>query len=505
MTEVSSGQRASGILLHITSLPSAFGIGDLGPESYKFADTLAKAGQHYWSILPLSPTRLEDGNSPYQTSSAFAGNPLLISPEILVENRLLSRESVTIASKPTNRIDYQSAYAQKDALLKKAFLNFKKSPELIGDLPSNFEDFCLEHQKWIDNYALYTALRQKSGKPWIAWPVTLRKREKKAILQKEKALKEEIEQEKFTQYVFFTQWQSLKNYCRTQKVSVIGDMPFYVAHDSADVWANPLLFSLTNTGKARFVGGVPPDYFSTTGQLWGNPVYDWNQLEKTGFEWWINRIRHNLTLYDKLRLDHFRGFVAYWQVGARAKTAKHGRWVKVPSAFLDKLKAVFPSLPLIAEDLGYIDEAVREAVNHLGIPGMRVLLFAFDGREDNPHLPKNHSRACVVYTGTHDTNTVKGWFTSEATEKEKQNVSKLVGRHVTDRTVSFELIKLALASVADLSFVPLQDVLSLGAEARMNNPGGTQNNWVWRALPAQITNELLAKISELTVKHDRAI
>ena len=296
-----------------------------------------------------------------------------------------------------------------------------------------------------------------------------------------------MEREKFAQYLFFNQWHTLKNYCHKRQVSVVGDMPFYVAYDSADVWVHPELFELNTRGQPRFVGGVPPDYFSATGQLWGNPVYNWKKMAETGFEWWIDRIRHNLTLYDTLRLDHFRGFIAYWQVPAQAKTAQAGRWVKTPStAFFKETQKAFPSLPFIAEDLGYIDEPVLQAIARLGIPGMKVLLFGFDGSEGNPHLPKNHTECSVVYTGTHDTNTAKGWFNDEASAKEKRKVCKAIGKHVSTREVGFELAKLALASKSRWCVVPLQDVLGLGSNARMNNPsnpvatgrGGLQaNSW----------------------------
>jgi 4-alpha-glucanotransferase len=282
-------------------------------------------------------------------------------------------------------------------------------------------------------------------------------------------------------------------------------MPFYVAYDSVDVWVHPELFSLTSTGKPRFVSGVPPDYFSATGQLWGNLTYNWQTLEKTGFEWWIERIRHNLKLYDKLRLDHFRGFVAYWQVPANAKTAKPGQWVNAPTeVFFEAVKNVFPSLPFIAEDLGYIDEDVKKTIKTLGIPGMRVLLFAFDGDKNNPHLPENHTQNSVVYTATHDTNTVKGWFTTEASAKEKQNVFKQIGNKAAENKGSFEFAKLALASVADLSVIPLQDVLSLGSKARMNNPSHSMGNWAWRVTTNQLSNDALTN-SKIPINYNNLI
>ena len=329
--------RASGVLLHITSLPSGFGIGDLGPESYRFADLLAANKQRYWSILPLSPTRLEDGNSPYQTSSAFAGNTLLISQEKLAQDGFLPKTSFKTVVNST-KVNFELVYPQKEAVLKEAYANFKKSKLQA----SEFQLFCSQNESWLNDYALYTAIRQKTGKPWYQWLPSLRRREPKAIAQKHQQLAEMIEQVKFGQYLFFSQWHSLKEYCHKKQVRIVGDMPFYVAHDSADVWVHPELFSLYQNGRPRYVGGVPPDYFSATGQLWGNPIYNWQKHQETGFEWWINRISHNLTLYDKLRLDHFRGFVAYWQVYAKAKTAIKGRWVKTPSKVLFlKIKTTF--------------------------------------------------------------------------------------------------------------------------------------------------------------------
>ncbi len=492
--------RASGILLHITSLPSLFGIGDLGPQSYHFADLLAKANQHYWSILPLNPTRLEDGNSPYQTSSAYAGNALLISPERLIESGFLPKEYLLNKVRAMSAVDFEAVYTQKYAMLAKAYLYFKQTKLLADD----FESFCGENEAWLNNYALYSALRSETNKPWFLWPVSLRKRESHALLRKQETLREEIEREKFAQYLFFSQWQDLKEYCREKKIRIIGDMPFYAAYDSVDMWVNPEYFSLTATGKPQFVGGVPPDYFSATGQLWGNPVYNWKKLAQTGFDWWINRIRHNLTLYDELRLDHFRGFVAYWQVSASAKTAKTGRWVKVPSdAFFTVVKAFFPSLPFIAEDLGYIDEPVRQAIKELDIPGMKVLLFAFDDARDNPHLPQNHTHNSAVYTGTHDTNTVRGWFIEEASVKGKRNLHRLLDKKVTSRNVSSELVEMALDSVANFCILPLQDVLGLGSEARMNNPGRTNGNWVWRVTSKQLESENFLLLADQTRKSGR--
>jgi 4-alpha-glucanotransferase len=496
---LASQKRASGILLHVTSLPSTSGIGDLGPQSYQFVDLLASINQHYWSILPLGPTRWEDGNSPYQTSSAYAGNSLLISPEKLVEAGLLPKTSVK-AITTQSKINFKEVYATKKALLKDAYHQFKAS----GSQKSEFEAFCSQNGGWLEDYALYTTLRQRAQVPWYLWLASLRDRDPKALAQKQRQLSQEIEFEAYVQYLFYSQWQSLKDYCKEKVVSIVGDMSFYVSYDSADVWVHPVLFSLTKTGRPIYIGGVPPDYFSATGQLWGNPVYNWPKHQETGFAWWMDRIGHNLLLFDRLRLDHFRGFVAYWQVSARAINAVNGRWVNAPSeAFFAKLKAAFPSLPFIAEDLGYIDEPVRQAIQKLGAPGMRVLLFGLDGSKGNPHTPTNYVKNAVVYTATHDTNTVRGWFTSEASEKEKANLFGLLGGKVPEKDLGFEAVGLVEASVPDLCIVPLQDVLGLGAEARMNCPSQPFGNWEWRVTQAQLTSDRLRQLGEVTADSGR--
>jgi 4-alpha-glucanotransferase len=495
-----SPKRASGILLHISSLPSAFGIGDLGPESYKFAELLAGQKQHYWSILPLTPTRIGDGNSPYLTSSAFAGNPLLVSPELLAEDGFLPKQEIKTAHKNNSQVNFQSVTEQKEKLLKQAYAEYQETALQQGE----FDEFCSQNSTWLEDYALYTAIRQKTAKPWYQWLPSIRRREPKTLKQKQSQLAQQIEQEKFRQYLFFSQWSRLKSYCHSLDVSIVGDMPFYVAHDSADVWVHPELFSLHGNGMSRSVGGVPPDYFSATGQLWGNPTYNWRRHQETGFQWWIDRIRHNLQLCDRLRLDHFRGFVAYWQVAAVAKTALRGKWVKTPSdAFFAAVKKAFPYLPLIAEDLGYIDQPVKDALGKLKIPGMRVILFGFDGSKDNPHIPSNHVENSVVYTGTHDTNTAEGWFTSEASDKQKANLQSLIGKKVSAEEVGFEVVKLALSSISDLCLIPVQDVLGLGADARMNNPSKPFGNWQWRVTRQQLASRKLSELGELTANYLR--
>lgn len=495
-----SPKRGSGILLHISCLPSAFGIGDLGPESYRFAELLAGQKQHYWSILPLTPTRISDGNSPYQTSSAFAGNPLLVSPEMLAEDGFLPEQDVKGVQDYSSRVNFQTVTRQKSVILEQAFSNFKNNHIHQAE----FDTFHNQNSIWLDDYALYAAIRQKTEKPWYEWLPSIRQRKPKALAQKRQQLAGQIEQVEFRQYLFFSQWSRLKAYCGSLGISIVGDMPFYVAHDSADAWAHPELFSLHGNGKSRTVGGVPPDYFSATGQLWGNPTYNWPRHQETHFQWWIARIRHNLLLYDRLRLDHFRGFIAYWQVAAIAKTALRGKWVKTPSdSFFTALKNAFPSLPLIAEDLGYIDQPVKDALKRLQVPGMRVILFGLDGSKDNPHIPINHVENSVVYTGTHDTNTAQGWFITEATPKEKANLIGLIGKKVAAQEVSFEVVKLALSSISDLCLIPLQDLLGLGVEARMNNPSKPVGNWSWRVTKQQLAIEKLSELAELTANYLR--
>ncbi|XES76815.1 MAG: 4-alpha-glucanotransferase [Candidatus Bathyarchaeia archaeon] len=500
-----TAKRASGVFLHVTSLPSAFGIGDLGPESYKFADRLVSLKQQFWSVLPLNPTSPTEGNSPYKTDSAFAANPLLISPEKLSEEGLITKPQMENARlKATNKVDFVAAEKTKTALLNHAFQAFCKSKNKALTGAADFEQFQLEMSGWLNDYALYKALASKSGEPWYLWPGPLRNREPQALVRHAESLKEQVEQEKFVQYTFFSQWQALKEYCNKRGVKIFGDLAFYVSLESADVWAHPDLFKLNKQLMPQFIAGVPPDYFSKTGQLWGTPIYKWRRLAETQFEWWISRLEHNLKFCDVLRFDHFRGFVAYWQVPAHAKTAKTGRWIRAPTkTFFNKVKEHFPTLPFIAEDLGYITKPVHKVISWLGLPGMRVLLFAFGGSAANPHRPENHVSNAVVYTGTHDTNTVRGWFTQEADAKAKRKVFAEVGREVSETQVSFEFVKMALSSKARLSIVPLQDVLGLGSEARMNFPARQSGNWLWRVTAEQLASEKLNEFGQAAKQANR--
>jgi 4-alpha-glucanotransferase len=363
----------------------------------------------------------------------------------------------------------------------------------------DFEKFCTENLSWIEGYALFKAIEESMGKPWYSWPSPLRDRDENALGKVKVELKELIDRQKFVQFIFSRQWQIFRNYCQTKEVHILGDLPFYVSYDSADVWSHPELFKLDDKKQPKFVGGVPPDYFCRDGQYWGNPVYDWHESEKTHFDWWIERIHRNLALCDDLRFDHFRGFTAYWQIPAEEKTAKNGVWIRVPSkSFFDALKSIFSNLPFIAEDLGLITASVRRNLKSLGIPGMRVLLFGFGRSKSNPNFPVNHTKNSVAYTGTHDTNTAAGWFRDEASSKEKEQFFRCTGKQVPENEVSHEFIKLALASKSNLSIIPLQDLLSLGAEARMNLPGKQEGNWEWRIKSEQLQNECFEELGRLT-------
>ncbi len=446
-------------------------------------------------MLPVNPVGL--WNSPYHPRSVFAGNPLLISPELLKNEKLLFElpEETGVRSHPT-RVDYNRVVLFKEKMLARAYEVFRSG----GGDRSELEEFAVRNSHWLDDYALYSALKQESGNlPWYQWQKDIRDREKQALAEKRVKLRSLIEREEFIQFEFFNQWKSLRDHCAGLGISLVGDVLFYTAHDSCDVWANRENFKLNSEGMSLFVGGVPPDYFSETGQLWGSPVYDWERLKARDFGWWLQRLRQTLTLFDAVRLDHFRGFIAYWEIPADAKTAESGQWVHVPwEVFFEIVRIEFSSLPLIAEDLGVITPDVRDAMAKLGLPGMNVLVFAFDGGADNPYLPENHSRNSVVYTGTHDTNTVRGWFNDEATPDQKKKLFEYVGRDLTEEQVSWELIRLALTSRANLSVIPVQDVLSLGSEARMNRPSVSVGNWEWRATPGQLRSSSFRRLREMT-------
>lgn len=495
-------RRSSGILLHISSLPSEYFIGDMGGWAYKFADYLAEAGQNYWQILPLNPTDTVCGNSPYSSVSAFASNPVLISPELLIEDGFIDKKSVELPVVENSSIaDYGKALSLKKELLLKAYEKFKKKND-----KSDFVRFCSDNSYWLDDYSLFLALKKHFGyKVWCDWPQEFRDRNPESIKWAEIEFLEDISFEKFVQFIFDFQWKKLKKYCNNKGIQIIGDLPIYVQFDSADIWANPCIVKLDHEKKPYAVAGVPPDYFSDTGQLWGNPVYEWEYLKKTGFEWWIKRIKHVLNLYDIVRIDHFRGLIAYWEVPVWESTAINGKWVDVPvKEFFDAVYKMIPSLPLIGEDLGIITSDVREIMNIYGIPGMKVLVFAFgDDMPKNPYIPHNVRRESIIYTGTHDTNTVRGWFVNETSAEMKKRLFEYLGKEVTEKEISKELIRLAMMSPSNISMIPLQDVFGLDADSRMNFPSKPSGNWRWRFLPEMLTHEISSELFRMTFTYGR--
>ena len=496
-------KRASGIFLHISSLPSLYVIGDLGPNAYTFADFLAEAGQSYWQVLPLNPTRLDNYNCPYSSHSAFAGNTLLISPELMVGDGLLESAYLEpIPEFPKERVNYEKVTTYKEILFHRAYEQFKKSNK-----KTEFEDFCARHSFWLNDYADFVSFKNHfQGRLWSEWPKEIRDREPSALQGLEKQLEPVIEKEKFLQYLFYHQWFKLKNYCNQKGIQIIGDTPIYVDYDSAEVWTHPEIFSLDKEKKPVLVSGVPPDYFSPTGQYWGNPVYRWEVLKQEGYDWWVKRIGHNQKLFDLLRIDHFRGFVDFWAIPAEEKTAIKGRWEKGPKhqLFNEVLKH-FPGIQIIAEDLGIITDEVREFIRELGFPGMKVLLFAWTkDLPQNPYAPHNHIHNCVLYTGTHDNNTARGWFESEASKEERERFCNYLGREVSKEEVHWVLVRIAMSSVADTAIIPMQDLLGLNQSARMNHPAVPKGNWEWRLVPELLTKELVIKLKEMTELYNRA-
>ena len=491
-------RRGSGILMHVTSLPSRYGIGDMGPAAYGFVDFLVRAKQGFWQILPLNPTCSVYGNSPYSSFSAFAGNRFLISPESMVDEGILDGADIKgIPAFPSEKVDYRAVVEYKDSILSKAFERMRMQMTFDRD----FERFCAENAYWLDDYSLFISIKQDlKGLEWSMWPEELRDRTQSSLDEYLDKLRDNVQKEKFLQYIFFRQWHSLKVYSESRNVQIIGDIPIYVNYDSSDVWANPGIFRLDNEKRPLAVAGVPPDYFSPTGQLWGHPVYNWDFLKDTGYLWWIKRIEHNLNLFHIFRLDHFRGFIAYWEVSAGEKTATRGRWVEAPAMdFFNVLFKHFTYLPLIAEDLGVITPDVKELINHFGFPGMRVLLFAFgEDLPDHPYAPHNYIKNCVVYTGTHDNNTIRGWFRREATPEMRKRLFKYIGREVPEREIHWEMIRLVMGSVADMVIIPMQDLLGLGGKKRMNLPATKSGNWQWRLQPEQVTPLLTERLSEMT-------
>ena len=498
------GQRQSGILLHPTSLPGPYGIGELGREALRFVDFLAKTRQSIWQVLPLGPTGY--GDSPYQCFSAFAGNPLLVSLDALAQDGLLSKRELGAASFPGDTVDYGAVIAFKRPLLSKACAAFeKKAPVSRREA---FLAFCRDEAAWLDDFALFMALKDvHGGAAWHTWEEGLVTRDPEALARFRRTNAEAVRGVQFAQHLFFEQWGALRASARSRGIRVMGDIPIFVAHDSADVWARPDLFTLAADGTPALQAGVPPDYFSATGQLWGNPLYRWDALERTGFAWWIDRFRASLRLFDSVRLDHFRGFEAYWEIPGGETTAVNGRWVKGPGrALFDALQAALGPLPIVAENLGVITPEVEALREHYGWPGMAILQFAFgDDSQANDFLPYTYPRNRVVYTGGHDNDTTVGWWTAgvgdstrseEEVARERDFALRYVGGDGSE--VHWDFIRTVMASVADTAIFPLQDVLGAGTEARMNLPGRLGGNWKWRYGALALTPAIAHRLETLT-------
>ena len=504
---LAENERASGILLHPTSLPGGFGIGDLGEAAYRFVDFLYDTGQHLWQMLPLGAIRGVYDNSPYQSLSIFAGNTMLISLDKLAEEGFLERSDLEAPEFPAHTVDYEAITSFKAPLLKKSFRMFRNKADAAEF--SRLEAFCHKNNFWLDDYSLFLALKEMhQHTAWNTWEKDIKWRQPGAIQYWRKQLSDDIDSHKYQQYQFYKQWSGIRDYCHRCGIKLIGDIPIFVAFDSADVWCRPELFYLDASGQPTVVAGVPPDYFSKTGQRWGNPLYRWDVLAKENYQWWVERFHANLVLVDVIRLDHFRGFEKYWEIPATETTAINGRWTAGPGAdFFKAITAHLGEIPIIAEDLGVITPEVDRLREQFGFMGMRVLQFAFgnDPKADD-YKPHNYPRNCVVYTGTHDNDTTVGWFRDTNPESttqsikerkaERQEALKYLG---TDgHEINWDFIRLALQSVAKMAVTPLQDVLGLGSEARMNIPGTASGNWRWRFSWDMITSEMKNRLLEMT-------
>ena len=491
--------RKSGILLHPTSLPGRHGIGDMGESAYRFVDFLRKSGQKIWQVLPLSPSGY--GDSPYQSTSSMAGNPLLISLDMLVDQGCLASADLADAPQfPESTVDFGAVIPYKKSMLKKAAGNFFAHASSI--LLAEFQSFCIRMESWLDKFTAFAALKEANG--GVSWTDWEKKSGPDPI---------DCRDQKFIQFEFFRQWKALKEYCGSRGIEIFGDMPIFVAHDSADVWGNPELFDLDEHGHPGTIAGVPPDYFSKTGQCWGNPLYRWDVLAQTGYRWWIERARVVLMLFDRVRLDHFRGFEKYYEIPGGSTTAVHGRWVEGPGDRLfAALEEALGKLPFVAEDLGYITPEVHALRDRWGFPGMRVLQFAFgDDSPAHPFKPYNFVHNTVVYTGTHDNDTTVGWFSNtgpaegvlneEQIRIERKNALKYLNSNAKE--IHWDFIRLAVASVADTAIFPLQDALGLGSEARMNRPATTENNWRWRFEEGQLSAKLAHRLREISKTYGR--
>lgn len=494
-------ERGCGVLLHLTSLPSRYGVGDMGPAAREFVDLLVRGGQRCWQFLPLCPTSSGLDNSPYMGLSAFAGNPLLISPEALVDDGLLEGDFLAGAPPFSDYlVDYDGVRLWKEELLAAAFNNFQP-PDPGGELGGEYADF-LANTPWLDDYALFMSLREKFNKaPWYAWPPEIAARDASALEEQRLSLARRIDYHRFVQFTFHRQWKALRHHANQRGVKLVGDIPIYVAPDSADVWAMADCFYLDpETRQPVCVAGVPPDYFSETGQRWGNPLFRWEEgrgkKRERLYQWWSDRLSQQLWFADIIRIDHFRGFEAYWEVPAREPDAIKGRWVKGPGIkFFKEMRKRLGRLPIIAEDLGVITPAVEKLRDDLGFPGMKVLQFAFDSDETNAYLPHNYPHHnCVVYTGTHDNDTVVGWFLSDKITPEARERVRRYARSGEESPINRDLIGIALASVANLVIIPLQDILGFGGDCRMNLPGTAQGNWRWRVAPGFLNEDIFIRL-----------
>ncbi len=487
-------KRASGVLLHPTSLPGPDGIGDLGPEIIRWVDFLAESNCHLWQVLPLGPTGY--GDSPYQCFSAFAGNPIMVSPTLLLDQDLLRRSDLADRPDfPTAAVDFGPVIQWKLTLLDRAFDRFRSGG--YSALKKSYQSFCTENSEWLDDFSLFMAIKESQGGiSWDNWPAQLRQRDDQTLAAFSRSNKTAIEKHKFRQFLFFDQWSRVREYTHSKDIQIIGDIPIFVAYDSSDAWSHPELFFLDSSSKPTVVAGVPPDYFSPTGQLWGNPLYRWSTHKDEDFTWWIKRIEAVLKVVDIIRLDHFRGFSGYWEIPFGNPTAEIGRWVKAPGkAFFKAIETKFGDLPIIAEDLGEITPDVIDLRDSYHLPGMKIFQFAFSGEADDPFLPHNYPQNCVAYTGTHDNDTATGWYRNSATEKEKDFCRRYLARSGQD--IAWDMIRAVWSSVAVFSLCPMQDLLSLDSDARMNYPGHPSGNWGWRMLPNQLNSELARRLKEM--------
>ncbi|MEA3490754.1 MAG: 4-alpha-glucanotransferase [Campylobacterota bacterium] len=497
-----STKRRSGILLHPTSLPSAYGIGDLGSSSYAFIDFLKESGQSIWQMLPLGPTGYS--NSPYQALSAFAGNPALISPELLIEDRLLDTTETYIATDDLSIVDFDRVIPCKLELLQKAYESFKLQPH--HHLREEFHTFCSKESYWLDDFALFLALKSYyENTLWTEWPADIRSRQPKALEEYREKLDDRIESYCFIQFLFFHQYDKLHLYAQKQGIELIGDIPIFVAQDSSDVWSHPEWFLLDKDGNPTVVAGVPPDYFSQTGQRWGNPIYDWKQLKKEGYSFWIDRFRHTFAMFDCVRIDHFRGFVDYWEIPASQETAIDGEWRRGPG--LDLFKTIMHEfgglIPVIAEDLGIITDDVIELRDMLDFPGMAVLQFGFESMQSSDpssFLPHNLKVNQVVYTGTHDNNTTIGWWSEQPEEVDDFLRCYL---NTDAKLINMDMIRAALRTTCHMAIFPMQDLLGLGSDSKMNMPGTTYGNWQWRMLPDAINSSIEKNLLRMTKLYGR--